>query len=611
MYWTTRHNLLVLLVVVGTGTLLVRDVEAAPIAQVRVKGAHFVGIPSVVSVLVKGLEVEPEPNLRQPETSAGVQAVVAGVFPRISQNIQIINGRTTSHRSVIYEFHLQVVADEAGRYTVGPFYVEQGSTEVAHPAVELEFEEITEDEDVRIEIVLPERAVFPGERVPVAVRWWYGGERGPIHGLSIRSQLFDRFDFVDKEPQRRDSLLPIQTAEGIMRLKADVTEETWQERDYVVYTAKRMMIPDKPGEYEFGPAVATREKITSWGRDFFGERVPKETAPTKSLGQPIRLIVRPYPMEGRPDSFADAVGNGFSIEVAADRTVVRVGDPIGLLIRVRGQGNLEHISLPPLDVDGGMLADQFRIPTGDIAGTFEDGVKQFRVSVRVLDASVQEIPAVAFSWFDTESGTYQTTHSAPIALRVEEAQLITAHDVVSSTDPQSSLTGSSEPLVSTDPDENQETTSTTPARLSAFDVDLSIEVDTQRLLSSQQIPLYESVSQGVCYLGGLALFTFAVWDRQRRQIDPGVTERRRLMKENHRRIRATAEMSSRDAAKQIADALRVIGSGATVEQRSKIEPLIAQCEEIVYVPQGENGDQLPSDLMAAADRIANEILQET
>ena len=149
-------------------------------------------------------------------------------------------------------------------------------------------------------------------------------------------------------------------------------------------------------------------------------------------------MVKPFPLEGRPGSFAGAVGEGFSIEVAADRTVVRVGDPIGLTIALRGKGNLDNASLPPLSAEGGLNPDRFRLPEGDTPGKMADGVKQFQISVRVTDESVIEIPKLAYSWFDPETETYRTAHSKPIALRVMPAQVVSASDVVSATPPSAS-----------------------------------------------------------------------------------------------------------------------------------------------------------------------------
>ena len=77
-----------------------------------------------------------------------------------------------------------------------------------------------------------------------------------------------------------------------------------------------------------------------------------------------------------------------------------------------------------------MSAEQFRLPDGDIVGTYADDRKTFGFNIRVLDETISEIPSLAFSWFDPAAEAYQTTHSKPIALRVGEANVVSAEDVV-------------------------------------------------------------------------------------------------------------------------------------------------------------------------------------
>ena len=97
---------------------------------------------------------------------------------------------------------------------------------------------------------------------------------------------------------------------------------------------------------------------------------------------------------------------------------------------LRGSGNLENASLPPLSADGGLDPRQFRLPAGEVAGTLDNDGKKFSVTVRVEDEAVSEIPAIAYSWFDPTEEAYRTTRSKPIALRVMPARIVSATDVV-------------------------------------------------------------------------------------------------------------------------------------------------------------------------------------
>src|SRR5262249_53615943 len=76
---------------------------------------------------------------------------------------------------------------------------------------------------------------------------------------------------------------------------------------------------------------------------------PVPGGPTYTLldSDPADLEVRPLPVEGRLPGFNGAVGD-FSIgtpELATN--ITRVGDPVKLSVRVRGDGNLLRVVPPP------------------------------------------------------------------------------------------------------------------------------------------------------------------------------------------------------------------------------------------------------------------------
>ena len=81
----------------------------------------------------------------------------------------------------------------------------------------------------------------------------------------------------------------------------------------------------------------------------------------KAHGAPLDFKVLPVPSSGRPESFAGAVGSGFSLEATADRSVVRVGDPIELKIKLTGDATMETLSLPRLDSQMGLSVEDFQV----------------------------------------------------------------------------------------------------------------------------------------------------------------------------------------------------------------------------------------------------------
>jgi hypothetical protein len=331
------------------------------------------------------------------------------------------------------------------------------------------------------------------------------------------------------------------------------------------------------------------------------------------VGKPATLVVKPLPSEGRPESFAGAVGPGYTINVDADRTVVRVGDPIRLDVTLRGQGNLENASLPPLSADGGMDPQRFRLPQGEIPGEAQNGEKRFSVTVRVNDQSVSEIPALAYSWFDPRDQAYHTTRSKPIALRVTEAQVVSAADVVIS--PKANGNNSSSPEdANNGPANNGEAgtggaASATPA-FTLSGADLSIESSVPLLLSDARNRFGGNSLQWALYGTGLLLVAIALLDRKRRDIPPEIVQRRKTLKKLRSQIDRAAGQPQREAAREIADALR----GMVVEvpdfPRDGLQSVLAQCETIVYAPGDASSEKIDPGLVGQAATVADQIVRE-
>ncbi|MGH7139655.1 MAG: hypothetical protein ACREHD_28280, partial [Pirellulales bacterium] len=297
-----------------------------------------------------------------------------------------------------YQIQYRVTAYEPGEFEVGPFTIKQHNKLAHVEAVSMTFQAVPTDPHMRIRLLLPDKPVYPDQRVPVGIEWWNAENRHNVRELNIYSPMFDEFHFAPDPPASPGaSQLQIDTKQGNISLSATEREEQHAGRRFAVLSANRTLLPDRPGEFTLPPIVATVRKATGRARSM-----------VRAEGTPQKLIVKAFPADGRPESFAGAVGSGFSIDVSADPTVVCVGDPIDLDITLRGDGNLENAGLPALSADDGMSPVRFRLPEGDVPGDLADGAKRFHVSVRVIDVSVGAIPALAFSWFDPDAEKYET-----------------------------------------------------------------------------------------------------------------------------------------------------------------------------------------------------------
>ena len=578
---------------------------------------HYAGVGMIVQLTVEGLEANPQPKCVISDLPAQVRANLLTMTPQVMQQMYQQGGKIIRVKRVIHKIQFRVTADEPGDYEIGPFKITQGNVEKQVDAIRLSFQAVPETEDVKVKLILPESA-YPDQRVPVKVEWWFAGDPENLSKLSIRSTLFDQFRFApDKQLQRGDSSMPIQTAQGELDLAATVRREEDGERTFTVLSAERTMVPDRPGRFKINPIVSTVELVTEWERrqsnsifddSFFGgsgSLRPAKVEMFKATGDPINFEVKPFPAANKPASFTGTVGKGFSLDVAADRTVVRVGDPIRLTIRLRGDGNVQGASLPPLSSDGGLNPSKFRLPESDIAGAIQkDGSKEFTVSIRVKDESINEIPAIAYSWFDAENEQYRTARSDPIALRVDTAVRVGADSVVSN---QPAISSSNSPA-----DRTSQSTSSPARTFSLTGADLAIEPDPAKLLGVRSGLLGSTSVQAASYLLGAFLLLVALFDYRRRLVDPEQLRQTELVRQQSRRIQKAHDLAGKEAAREIAEALRqTLAEFPNADQtdQSQVRSIMSRCESITYQPDGSGEAKVDSDLVQDALQAVKQLAE--
>ena len=86
------------------------------------------------------------------------------------------------------------------------------------------------------------------------------------------------------------------------------------------------------------------------------------------------------------------------------------------------------------------------------------------------------------------------------------------------------------------------------------------------------------------YLGGLALIALAIVDRRRKNVDPAVRRRQSTLDQQLNSIRKAANMPGRESAEQIASALRKIIAEVPDADRSDVQTVLTECENLVYSP---------------------------
>jgi hypothetical protein len=582
---------------------------AEPTVQLRVsRGPYYAGIPIDLHVHATGFEKEPQPSCEvDPPTGASTISLV-GVVPQFNSSVRIVNGRVTRSETATFICQYRFTPGAPGQHVVGPFRVSQSGVVRATERHSIQAQSAPLDPKVTVKILIPEEPVYVGQQLPIEIEWWLDEElQDQIRDYTIESELFhrdDAFRFLTEErPKQGEQTLEIQTQSGPRTLPAAIERRSANGRDYLVVSAERILVPLRSGEFDLAPATVSVEAVTRWQRDLFGGRRPAASARLFGRDEPRRLVIKSAPAAGRPGSFAGAIGRGFTLEVAADRSVVQLGDPITLTITLRGDGNLTSVGPPKLGGEGGLDTGAFRLPDIDASGEIRGESKVFEIPVRVLSDSVREIPALAYAYFDPESEEYRTTYSRPIALSVRPAEVISADDVVNAAPDSAPSQGAVGPAA----DRGNEADAGRRGSFTLSGADLSIEPDPGRLLRSQTS--HTGLQAGL-YALSCGILGVAVLMRRRSRIDPALRARRKNLETQRTRIAGARKLAPREAATEVAGALRALIASAPELRSPALDDFLARCDALIYAPEKVTGAALGDDgLIRQAEALLDEIAE--
>lgn len=588
---------------------LVTAVGSAQEARVQIaRGPYYVGEAFELQVVATDFEEDPTPEVEF--TPAGDSAIrFAGVSPSTSTSISIINGRMSRVREVEFVYRYAFTGLREGRVSIPAFRVSQGTTTRMTEAFEVEISGVPRTDVVGLEVDIPDGPIFVGQRIPVAIEFRVEREaQRDLISYQARVPLFDlaTLRFLDEPPPRTDTHLEIETAAGTLRLPATSEERTIGGRPFLVVRAERTLIALSPDPIRAEAPSVFITRGTRFRRDLFNQRQAVSAEKALWKGEPTRIEVAEVPREGRPASFAGAVGEGFSLEVSADRSVVQLGEPIQLSFLLRGDGDLSSASLPPLDAEGLFDPTRFRLPDEPPAGIVDEEGKRFEVTLRVLDAGVREIPALAYSWFDAQTRRFETTASRPIALSVGAAEIIGADAVARRLDSEEEVSTGSTPT--SRPSEPADAAARSSS-LALTGADLAVERDPDVLLRDERTVGSLAPVSLALYAAGLGLLGLGLVDRRRRARDPRLIEREAALRRAAEAVEAALGQTGAESAGALGRALRELIAALPEEAGPEFDRLIEECDALRFAPVGTGteggnvGAGLPEPLRERARRF--------
>ena len=285
------------------------------------------------------------------------------------------------------------------------------------------------------------QSVYVGEPVLLSTVWDSTYQFGAIKAVDFHFPILndDRFQILElyepqKEKNAQSTGLPVQGTRVLATRKSYQLEGT----QHQALQFSKILIPKKSGKIVIPPATllcaAEKEKVVNnktrrsafqypayFDNTFFDQNVTGDQwTRIFTESKPIELEVKPLPTEGRPDLFNGMVGD-YSIEVSAEPTAVRVGDPITLTVKITASGFMENIFFEPLRYQP-YLVNRFEIPSDRSLPLREGKSKIYTQTIRPLSTGNNEVPPIQLAFFNPASDAYVTIESAAIPLSVTPAE---------------------------------------------------------------------------------------------------------------------------------------------------------------------------------------------
>lgn len=389
----------------------------------------YAGMPFILSLEASGFDEDPEPEAGKFEFEGG-EIVFLGVSPSVSSFISIINGRRTARKDVKFVYKYRITVSSPGKYEIPPITVTQGGVSRSTPTSMFTAGKIPSSPNMLVELEIPNREIWVGETVSVKVSWYINKDVSEHTFVVPLFNMEDRFEVSAPKSQATQKTLTFNAGSKELELPYTRSSVKKDGREYTCFLFEALVTPWKPGTIETPPTRVIAQMETGRRSGIFGNgRIELFQAEDKTRTMKVLAM----PEDGRPESFSGAIGTNFEYAVKADRTVVRMGDPIELDVKISGNGRLDSVGMPRLSADGALSPDLFSYSEAPPPGAImEDGSKQFKVSIRVKSDRVNEIPALPFSYFNPKKGQYDTVKSLPVALSVKGSAVVDARSVIAS-----------------------------------------------------------------------------------------------------------------------------------------------------------------------------------
>lgn len=360
--------------------------------------------------------------------------VLAGPYTSTSSSTSFVNGKRTSSFSQTYTYTL--MAQREGTFTIAPASIRVSGSEYTSNGVRITV--LPEDEQ-------PQQTQQPNRQTGAQQQQTQqssnsgsvSSENLFIRTIVSKTRVHEQeaillsyklyFAGVDVAQFTNNTKIPEFT--GFLKQDLEQGEiqtelEHYNGRNYQTATLYRTLLyPQHSGDIKIDPAsfeavlrVQTRAQVRSIFDDFFGTY----TNVTRAITAPgVTVHVDALP-SGKPAGFSGGVGH-FTLTPSISQTELQTNDAVTIRLDITGTGNMKLLKTPAVDWPEGFepydpkVTNNFKTTTSGVSGT-----KSIEYLAIPRASGDYTIPAVTFSYFDTQDDTYKTLSTPEYTIHVKK-----------------------------------------------------------------------------------------------------------------------------------------------------------------------------------------------
>lgn len=354
--------------------------------------------------------------------------VLYGPSTSRSQSVSFVNGTSTSSLSISYTYTL--MAKKEGTFTIPAATIEVKGTTYSSNAVTIkviaadkstqqsgssstsgqvssEGTQTLTDNDLFILPLVTKTSVYEQECFLLTYKLY---TKVDIRGF--KDAKFPEFQgfFAQEIDLPQEKQFSVENYKG-------TTYRTVILKQTLLFPQKRGSLYVEPGNFDI---VVRLKKQATRRRSFFDDYFDTYQDVNKSIKtKRIEIKVKSLP-SGAPSSYANAVGN-FKMNTIINSESVKTNEPITIKVTLSGNGNFKVVKNPeikfPIDFEtyDPKITNNYEPTTQGVTGS---KTIEFLAIPRFAGDFV--IPSVEWSYFNTETGRYQTLKTPEYNIKVEK-----------------------------------------------------------------------------------------------------------------------------------------------------------------------------------------------